>query len=699
MRAWTVDADDIQIAEDFESALLHRTPWIEDFLAHGRDTKFVVIATKGFGKTLLLKAKRILYQEEAGRLCLPQNALLDKPVGDKIFRRDMAAMLGRSTEPWTKLWRTAIAVAVLKQRHMVDRLSVNPRLHAIVEDDNLRGVIDVFVNLLDLSRSDLYKCANDTETRLIPRLRTINTPVAIFIDGVDEYFNKHIQAPTSYGGDAGELSPNIWYYSQMGLVEVAYQLHRICHHLKIFAAVRKEAFAKLGDATAMAQQYRGVVVDIVYSEASLKEIFVNNVRHERDKNLVTRARAESDPIVAFLGRSHVAHAYTGEAEDVFDYICRHTLLRPRDLMTIGQKLSAIPPEERASEIRFKSAVNAAATEIAQEYLNEIAPYVGDVDLTTVFRLLPSHIITHEEIGRLIERYDAATAEAGRAAGTGEDALFMLYKAGLLGCIQMDHVSATRVQRFRLPGEEILDRGGTLPRSSHYLAHPILAEVIGRLNPSYASGIDAVNIVGHGRSWKERPGTTERPEEHHYVLKADISQFSQFMEDRRSEREIRETLRRAVNTHAAGCLWREITEGDSCIIAHDDPNALLKAATRLREDLFDAPGNPQLRIAVHYGPVRFDRAEDGGLALAGGPGVRLAARIEPHIRPGEIWATDDFKTRLEAAPTLYSAVAIRLDAKEHRGGEIGGDGTLNVKKPGSPEPDIWVKLYRIVPKSA
>jgi len=62
MRAWTVDADDIRVAEDFDDALLHRTPEIDDFLTFDRDDKFIVIGTKGFGKTLLLKAKRIQYQ-------------------------------------------------------------------------------------------------------------------------------------------------------------------------------------------------------------------------------------------------------------------------------------------------------------------------------------------------------------------------------------------------------------------------------------------------------------------------------------------------------------------------------------------------------------------------------------------------------------------------------------------------------------
>ena len=91
MRAWTVDADDIRVAEDFDDALLHRTPEIDAFLAPGRDDKFIVIGTKGFGKTLLLKAKRILYQRAGQSICLPSGNLLDKPIGDKIFSREAIA--------------------------------------------------------------------------------------------------------------------------------------------------------------------------------------------------------------------------------------------------------------------------------------------------------------------------------------------------------------------------------------------------------------------------------------------------------------------------------------------------------------------------------------------------------------------------------------------------------------------------------
>ena len=128
MRAWTVDADDIRVAEDFDESMLHRTPEIDGFLRSDRDDKFIVIGTKGFGKTLLLKAKRILYQREGRALCLPGGVLLDKPIGDKIFSRELLAFFVFSPLPWSKIWLTAIALATLKQTETLRQIKVGPHL-------------------------------------------------------------------------------------------------------------------------------------------------------------------------------------------------------------------------------------------------------------------------------------------------------------------------------------------------------------------------------------------------------------------------------------------------------------------------------------------------------------------------------------------------------------------------------------------
>ena len=261
MRAWTVDADDIRVAEDFDAALLHRTPEIDAFLATDRDDKFIVIGTKGFGKTLLLKAKRILCQQGGQMLCLPSGNLLDKPIGDKIFGREAVAFFSASPLPWSKVWLAAIALAALKQTEGAAGLKLNARLAALVEDEHLHGVIDHFVRLLDFTPSELQRCAADTDGHLVPRLRSLKQPLAIFIDGIDEYFNKHVEELPVNPSVTGELSPDVWHHAQLGLVEVAYQLRRINHRLKLFAAIRKDAYGRLPQRTAMVQQYRGSAVD------------------------------------------------------------------------------------------------------------------------------------------------------------------------------------------------------------------------------------------------------------------------------------------------------------------------------------------------------------------------------------------------------------------------------------------------------
>jgi class 3 adenylate cyclase len=678
MRAWTVDADDIRVAEDFDEALLHRTPEIDGFLSLDRDDKFIVIGTKGFGKTLLLKAKRILHQRKTRAVCLPTSNLLDKPIGDKIFSRDALAFFAASSSPWAKVWLTAIAAATLKHLDQVDGLKVNARLARLLADAPLRGVIDHFVRILDFSPSDLLRTANDTDGHLVPRLRAINTPVAIFVDGVDEYFNKHIEAVRNPASVAGELSPEIWHFAQLGLVEVAYQLRRINHHLKVFAAVRKEAYARL-QTTVMSQQYRGSAVDIVYPVESLREIFVNNIRLEKLDRMVRPERLRDDPIEAFLGRTTVTHAYTGVQEDAFAYVCRHTLLRPRDLMTLGERLAALRPEERRHEHRLKEVVNQAATEVAQEYLVEIAPYVAGLDLGRFLRGLPGHILTRDEAETLFQAHTAATG-----AGEPQHVFCALYRVGLLGYPLPDRVRGETLQRFLRPGEGTLESDGVLPPATHYLVHPVLSDVIGQVNPAYLARIDRTNVVGYGRPWLgDSSIETDTTTRTLCVLAADVQGFGGLMRAG-ADAPVRHALEQAVRMSAKDAVCAETGPGDAVLMLHDDPVALARAARHIVDQVYAAPGQPRLRVALHHGEVLTRRRDrDGATVVAGGQAVLCAVRVEPHVEPGQIWATEEFRAQLARQPSLWRTSPVR--------GPGGGE-RFNVKK--REEPDLWVRLYRL-----
>ena len=678
MRAWTVDADDIRVAEDFDEALLHRTPEIDNFLSLDRDDKFIVIGTKGFGKTLLLKAKRILHQRKTKAVCLPTSNLLDKPIGDKIFGKDALAFFAASSLPWSKIWLTAIAAATLKHLGQTEGLKLNPRLTRLLADGQLRSVIDHFVRLLDFSPSDMLRVANDTDGHLVPRLRAVNTPVAIFIDGVDEYFNKHIEAVRNRASVAGELSPDIWHFAQLGLVEVAYQLRRINHHLKVFAAVRKEAYARL-QTTVMSQQYRGSAVDIVYPVESLREIFVNNIRLEKLDAMVRPERLRADPIEAFLGRTRVTHVYTGVEEDAFDYVCRHTLLRPRDLMTLGERLAALRPDERRHEHRLKEVVNQAATEIAQEYLVEIAPYVAGLDLAQVLRRLPGHILTRDEVESLFQEHTALTG-----AVEPQHVFCALYRVGLLGYPLHDRVRGEPVQRFLRPGEGTLEPDGVLPRATHYLVHPVLSEVIGQVNPAYPGRIDRTNVVGYGRPWQGTrsvdAGATSRTL---CVLAADIQGFGGLMRAG-ADAPVRRALEEAVRMSGKDAVCAETGAGDAVLIIHDDPLALARAARHLVDQVYGAPGQPRLRVALHHGEVLTRRRDsDGATMAAGGQALLCAVRVEPHVEPGQIWATEEFRAQLALQPSLWRTSPAAM---------AGGEERFNAKK--GDEPDLWVRLYRL-----
>jgi len=680
MRAWTVDADDIHVAEDFDESLLHRTPEIDSFLSPDRDDKFIVIGTKGFGKTLLLKAKRILYQQDRRAACLPTGSLLDKPIGDKIFGREALAFFAASPLPWSKLWLTAIAVATLKHLGQTGGLKVGPKLAALIADGHLRSVVDHFVRLLDFNPSELQRSATDTDGRLVPLLRAVASPVAIFIDGVDEYFNKHIDGVKASPSVTGQLSPNVWYFAQLGLVEVAYQLRRINHHLKVFAAVRKEAYSRLPQTTVMAQQYRGSAVDIIYSPESLREIFVNNIRLEKSERMV-RSERRMDPIEAFLGRSKVVHTYTREEEDAFEYVCRHTLLRPRDLMTVGERLSALRPEERGQEHRFKEVVNQAAAEIAYEYLAEIAPYLGDLDLERFLRRLPGHVLTREEVEGLFEEH------SGQQGGFEKRHVFCaLYRVGLLGYVHHDWVGGEWVQRFLRPGEGTLAPDGVLPRASDYFVHPALSDVIGRINPPYLARIERVTIVGYGRPWREPSSAASVPTVRTLcMLKGDIHGFGSLMRAG-TDGPVRKALEDAVKRNAQGAVCAEAGGGDSVLIAHEDPAALAQTARHLIDEVYGAPGQPRLRVALHYGQVHVrQRVGDRLPSIGGGEAILLATRVEPHVDPGQIWATEEFRQQLFQRPSLWRTTPMPGP----------GDGDcFNIKKEGGVEPDLWVRLYRL-----
>src|SRR5436305_939154 len=91
-----------------------------------------------------------------------------------------------------------------------------------------------------------------------------------------------------------------------------------------------------------------------------------------------------------------------------------------------------------------------------------------------------------------------------------------------------------------------------------------------------------------------------------------------------------------------------------------------------------------RAALWRGPDAPTRAL-GTHLIAGGEAVLCAARVEPHVEPGQIWVTEEFRAQLAERPSLWRTTPVTSPD---------GADEINVKKAGGTEPDLWVRLHRL-----
>jgi hypothetical protein len=93
-----------------------------------------------------------------------------------------------------------------------------------------------------------------------------------------------------------------------------------------------------------------------------------------------------------------------ESEFFYDFVLRHSLYRPRDLMLIGGKIAQIPAGARTQE-RLRAAVDQAAGEIVWHYLAEMRG-MTEVPDRSLFGLIPSNVLDRSALKRIAETYVA-----------------------------------------------------------------------------------------------------------------------------------------------------------------------------------------------------------------------------------------------------------------------------------------------------
>src|SRR5215475_7469465 len=116
MPAWVEDAQQLTELKDLSSSqgsVLLRTTEVEEFLSNLNLSSHALVAPKGFGKTLVLKLKRISLQESDYR-CFPFSPIVDRPSNKPPILPNEIINVLESSDNWETLWNIAFSICLVK---------------------------------------------------------------------------------------------------------------------------------------------------------------------------------------------------------------------------------------------------------------------------------------------------------------------------------------------------------------------------------------------------------------------------------------------------------------------------------------------------------------------------------------------------------------------------------------------------------
>ncbi len=280
---------------------------------------------------------------------------------------------------------------------------------------------------------------------------------------------------------------------QGGLLEAAWDCSSANAHIKVFGTIRDEAYANYD--SAIKANVRGAILSLRYAPADLRKMI--------DK-LAGVYEGASD-FASFVHHSTVRNTRAGIVEDSFDYLSRHTVGRPRDLVHLCSALSS--NGDQMSERRFRRIVNeTAANSIIETLFVEMAPFLDCLktpdDRVKLFRLLPYNILTRQEVRKLILEFNGLPASATPETFAGDglvDPFVELWYCGLLGTVELAAAEDSRIQRFKQPQDSFRIETRCLPDSSYYLLHPSLQTLVNSRGSNKYKVFKFV-VIGHEYRW-------------------------------------------------------------------------------------------------------------------------------------------------------------------------------------------------------
>jgi hypothetical protein len=696
---WRVEADTLpEMAYDhYRHTLIHETSSIKAYLAPKHQERTILVAPKGYGKTLLLIAKKKSFLEaRSGQIVMAENRFIDRPLGIfPVIKRELLDLLASDYEFWKSLWKISLSLSAIKafaratRERPADRTLLDHGWYSriIADDHKYFEAGEIFADLV----SQDYRYIINVIARsnvIFPYFNRINTQIVFFIDNVDEYFRPVLEDRSARTSGSHSLyrnrSNSVWSLAQIALASVAYELEKTNHHIKIYCTIRHEAFLKMPEVESDAFQISGRCTKIEYSRDDLEKIFLKNIDITPKERLVDTDNP--DPMLRLVGETNqvVDHRFVSRPERIFDYFLRHTLYRPRDLMFIGGEIVKITPSQRSAEA-IRTAVDTATKTIVDSIFGEMRPFFSVPNRELLFKRVEANVLT---LDQLEEVRDAYVAELGDAASRDPDGeighpFSVLHKLGLLGTVRLEFGNQGRWrQRFLQPTEIQINNDPELPVSEYYLVHPALDQSIyERSAGKFTRGYDTRNIIGNQLEW-------EGPITYSFVLKGDMVGYSHVMNS-----ELYEIVTRKLYEWAReickDLMFVDVSGGDSILLIDGSSERIVRSASELVRRARDFQEWPmKMRFGGAAGPIAFERMRrmhNGSwdtVTVPMGLALRTSALLEPLAAPGTALVDEKFHQFGGNRDTHYEA----MDGSLRNVGKLSGKSATPLSQSEAPDID-------------
>ncbi len=467
---WEADAGNLSDFGNFDT-FVYRNGSVNSFL--NENGKSFVIAAKGVGKTLLLSYKRYLLENRYGNSLtfIPnQHPYISFVESIKTTLSNEHLSKLQNWEYCKRLWVLTIELCVISYSkvEVMDILGDAPdrvkRYNSVLKDliGDANPIEYVFNEIISLSESTMSKMVDDISNYIGKRFSEINHGLVLFLDRFDNALET--------------AHDEIWTSIQVGLLEAAWDVMRSNHHIKIYLSIRQEAYA--------AHRSRNVnaistsVIKVEYSREELKELVNHLVQFYEGYSTLEE----------FLGFDSFPNTITFRNENVFDFMFRYSIGRPRDFVQFCGELSMckdsyVDLDTKRMRLKEKVRMVSSATIINSLYdeLRMLLKCLRTLECFNAFLVhLEHNVLTYEELKSICKAYnDGNCINDCRNCPSARHPFCDLYNMGLLGIVERHSIGLDVLQKFKTPYEDFSE--GLRGNTEFFLIHPALREYINTLH--------------------------------------------------------------------------------------------------------------------------------------------------------------------------------------------------------------------------